>query len=108
MLLFNKRKYLLALLFGVFIANCAFEPAWIAKDDKPNILWQKVELNKPKTDNDFHLTRHLASRIGETKDTELFLNYELYFNVDLLPTSASGHHGKRRGRCLLASRRASS
>ena len=34
MLLFDKQKYLLALLFSVFIASCSFEPAWIAEDNK--------------------------------------------------------------------------
>ena len=50
MLLFNKQNYLLALLFGVFIASCAFEPAWIAKDNKIKILWQRVDLSIPEGD----------------------------------------------------------
>ena len=64
MLLFNKQNYLLALLFGVFIASCAFEPAWIAKDNKIKILWQRVDLREPITSNEFRLNRYLASRIG--------------------------------------------
>ena len=78
MLLFNKQNYLLALLFGVFIASCAFEPAWIAKDNKIKILWQRVDLREPITSNEFRLNRYLASRIGDAEDAEFFLEYELF------------------------------
>ena len=77
MLLFNKQNYLLALLFGVFIASCAFEPAWIAEDNKIKILWQRVHIKEPITSNEFRLNRYLASRIGHAKDAEFFLEYEL-------------------------------
>ena len=72
MLLFNKQNYLLALLFGVFIASCAFEPAWIAEDNKIKILWQRVALREPTTSNEFRLNRYLASRIGGAEDAEFF------------------------------------
>ena len=77
MLLFNKQNYLLALLFGVFIASCTFEPAWIAKDNKTKVLWQRVDIKEPITSNEFRLNRYLASRIGVAKDAEFFLEYEL-------------------------------
>ncbi len=77
MLLFNKQKYLLALLFGVFIASCSFEPAWIAKDNKTKLLWQRVDIKEPITSNEFRLNRYLTSRIGDAMDAEFFLEYEL-------------------------------
>ncbi len=78
MLLFNKQNYLLALLFGVFIASCAFEPAWIAEDNKIKILWQRVALRESTTSKEFRLNRYLASRIGGAEDAEFFLEYELF------------------------------
>ena len=77
MLLFDKQKYLLALLFSLFIASCSFEPAWIAEDNKTKILWQRVHIKEPITNNEFRLNRYLESRIGHAKDAEFFLEYEL-------------------------------
>ena len=77
MLLFNQQKYLLALLLSAFIASCSFEPAWITKDNKIKILWQRVDIKDPTTSNEFRLNRYLASRIGDAEDAEFFLEYEL-------------------------------
>ena len=90
MLLFNKQNYLLALLFGVFIASCAFEPAWIAKDNKIKILWQRVDLREPITSNEFRLNRYLASRIGDAEDAEFFLEYELFTETKRTALSFDG------------------
>ena len=90
MLLFNKQNYLLALLFGVFIASCDFEPAWIAKDNKIKILWQKVNLKEPITSNEFRLNRYLASRIGDAEDAEFFLEYELFTETNRTALSFDG------------------
>ena len=77
MLLFNKKKYLLALLVNIFTASCSFEPAWIAKDNKIKTIWQRVDIKEPITNNEFHLNRYLVSRIGYAKDAKFFLEYEL-------------------------------
>ena len=77
MLLFDKQKYLLAVLCSVFIASCSFEPAWIAEENKTKILWRRVHIQEPITRNEFRLNRYLASRIGHAKDAEFFLEYEL-------------------------------
>ena len=90
MLLFNKQNYLLALLFGVFIASCDFEPAWIAKDNKIKVLWQKVNLKEPITSNEFRLNRYLASRIGDAKDAEFSLEYELFTETKRTALSYDG------------------
>jgi hypothetical protein len=90
MLLFNKQNYLLALLFGVVIASCTFEPAWIAKDDKVKNFWRKIELKEPITSNEFRLTRYLASRIGDAKDAEYFLEYELFTETKRTALSFDG------------------
>ena len=90
MLLFNKQNYLLALLFGVFIASCDFEPAWIAKDNKIKILWQKVNLKEPITSNEFRLNRYLTSRIGDAKDAKFSLEYELFTETKRTALSFDG------------------
>ena len=90
MLLFNKQNYLLALLFGVLIASCDFEPAWIAKDNKIKVLWQKVNLKEPITSNEFRLNRYLASRIGDAKDAEFSLEYELFTETKRTALSFDG------------------
>ena len=90
MLLFDKKKYLFALLLGVFVAACSFEPAWMAKDQKAKILWQNIDLKEPKTSNEFHLNRHLASRLGKAEDSELFLKYELFTETKRAALSFDG------------------
>ena len=90
MLLFDKKKYLFALLLGVFITACSFEPAWMAQDQKVKILWQKVDIENPKTSNEFHLNRHLASRLGNAKDSKLFLKYELFTETKRTALSFDG------------------
>ena len=90
MLLFNKQKYLHGLLFGVFIASCSFEPAWIAKDNKTKILWQRVDIKEPITSNEFRLNRYLASRIGDAKDAEFSLEYELFTETKRTALSFDG------------------
>ena len=90
MLLFDKQKYLLALLFSLFIASCSFEPAWIAKDNKIKIIWQRVDLREPITSNEFRLNRYLASRIGDAKDAEFSLEYELFTETKRTALSFDG------------------
>ena len=90
MLLFDKKKYLFALLLGVFVAACSFEPAWMAQDQKAKILWQKIDIKKPKTSNEFHLNRHLAARLGNAKDSKLFLKYELFTETKRTALSFDG------------------
>ena len=90
MLLFKYQNYLLALLFGVFIASCAFEPAWIAKDNKRKILWQRVDLKEPITINEFRLNGYLASRIGDADDADFFLQYELFTETKRTALSFDG------------------
>ena len=90
MLLFNKQKYLLSLLFGLFIASCSFEPAWIAKDNKTKILWQKVSLKEPSTNSEFSFNRYLTSRIGAAKDAEFFLDYEIFTETKRTALSFDG------------------
>ena len=77
MLLFDKKKYIFSLLLSVFIVGCSFEPAWVAGNNKTKIFWQKIDLKKPKTISEFHLNRYLVSRVGDAKDAEFFLEYEL-------------------------------
>ena len=90
MLLFNKQKYLFALLFGLFTASCSFEPAWIAKDNKSKILWQRVDIKEPITSNEDRLNRYLASRVGDAEDAEFFLEYELFTKTKRTALSFDG------------------
>ena len=90
MLLFNQQKYLLALLLSAFIASCSFEPAWITKDNKIKILWQRVDIKDPTTSNEFRLNRYLASRIGDANDTDFFLEYELFTETKRTALSFDG------------------
>ena len=90
MLLFNKQKNLFVLLFGMFIASCSFEPAWIAKDNKIKNLWQRVDIKEPTTSNEFRLNRYLASRIGLARDAEFFLEYELFTETKRTALSFDG------------------
>ena len=77
MLLFDKKKYIFALLLSVSIVGCSFEPAWVAGNNKAKIFWQKIDLKEPKTSSEFRLNRYLVSRVGDAKDAEFFLEYEL-------------------------------
>tara|TARA_B100000902_G_C26951593_1_gene736091 strand:- start:113 stop:616 length:504 start_codon:yes stop_codon:yes gene_type:complete len=90
MLLFDKKKYLFTLLLSVFVAACSFEPAWVAKEHKAKVLWQKIELKEPKTSNEFHLNRHLASRLGKAKNSDLYINYELFTETKRTALSFDG------------------
>tara|TARA_B100001057_G_scaffold172455_1_gene173219 strand:+ start:839 stop:1342 length:504 start_codon:yes stop_codon:yes gene_type:complete len=78
MLLFDKKRYIFFLLFSMIIGSCSFEPAWIARNNKEMVLWQKVDLKEPKTSNEFHLNRYLVSRVGDAEHAEFFLKYELF------------------------------
>lgn len=78
MSLFKKDKYLFALLIGVFLVGCSFQPAWVPKNQKAKILWERVDFKEAKTSNEFRLNRYLASRLGKASDAELFLKYELF------------------------------
>ena len=90
MLLFDKKKYILSLLFSIFISSCSFEPAWIAGNNKSKILWQKVDLIKPKTSNEFRLNRYLVSRVGDAKDVKFLLKYELFTDTKRTALSFDG------------------
>ena len=96
MLLFNTEKYLLALLLGVFVASCSFEPAWIATDNKIKTLWQRVDLREPITSNEFRLNRYLASRIGDAKDADFLLEYQLFTETKRTAFSFDGRANRIR------------
>ena len=96
MLLFNKQNYLLALLFGMLVASCAFEPAWIAKDNKIKILWQRVDLREPITSNEFRLNRYLASRVGYAEHAEVFWEYGLFTETKRTALSFDGRANRIR------------
>ena len=51
MSLFKKKKYLFTLLIGVFLVGCSFQPAWVAKNQKAEILWERVDFIEAKTSN---------------------------------------------------------
>ena len=70
MLLFKKKKYLFTLLICVFLVGCSFQPAWVAKNQKAEILWERVDFIEAKTSNEFLLNRYLASRLGKATDAE--------------------------------------
>ena len=78
MSLFKKKKYLFTILIGVFLLGCSFQPAWVPKNQKAKILWERVDFNEAKTSNEFRLNHYLASRLGKAADAELFLKYELF------------------------------
>ena len=78
MLLFDKKKCIFFLLLSIIIASCAFQPAWIARNSKEKVFWQKINLKEPKTSNEFHLNRYLVSRVGDADHAEFFLKYELF------------------------------
>ena len=78
MSLFKKDKYLFALLIGVFLVGCSFQPAWVSKNQKAKILWERIDFKEAKTSNEFRLNRHLVSRLGKAIDAELLLTYELF------------------------------
>ena len=78
MLLFKKKKYFFTLFLYVFITGCSFEPAWVAKNQKAKMLWERVDFKEAKTSNEFRLNRYLASRLGKSDDPELLLKYELF------------------------------
>ena len=78
MSLFKKKQYLFTLLISVFLVGCSFQPAWVAKNQKAEILWERVDFKEAKTSNEFRLNRYLASRLGKAADAELFLKYELF------------------------------
>ena len=78
MSLFKKDKYLFALLIGVFLVGCSFQPAWAPKNQKAKILWERVDFKEAKTSNEFRLNRYLVSRLGKAIDAELLLTYELF------------------------------
>ena len=90
MLLFDKKRYLFALLLSIFVAACSFEPAWISKNQKAKIFWRNVDLKEPKTSNEFRLNRHLASRLGKAHDSELLLKYELFTDTKRAALSFDG------------------
>ena len=78
MSLFKKDKYLFALLIGVFLVGCSFQPAWVSKNQKAKILWERIDFKEAKNSNEFRLNRHLVSRLGKAIDAELLLTYELF------------------------------
>ena len=78
MSLFKRKKYLFILLIGVFLVGCSFQPAWVAKNQKTEILWERVDFIEAKTSNEFRLNRYLVSRLGKAIDAELLLTYELF------------------------------
>ena len=90
MLLFDKKKYIFSILLSVFLVGCSFEPAWIAGNNKAKMFWQKIELNEPKTSNEFRLNRYLVSRVGDAKDAEFFLKYELFTETKRTALSFDG------------------
>ena len=90
MLLFNKKKYIFFLLFSMLVASCSFEPAWVAGHNKAKILWMKIDLKEPETSNEFRLNRYLVSRVGDAKDGEFFLKYELYTETKRTALSFDG------------------
>ena len=92
MLLFNKQNYLLTLLFGVFIASCAFEPAWIAKDNKIKILWQRVDLREPITSNEFRFKPLFSVKDWGCQGCRVFLEYELFTETKRTALSFDGRH----------------
>jgi LPS-assembly lipoprotein len=78
MSLFKKKKYLFNLLIGVFLVGCSFQPAWVSKNQKAKILWERIDFKEAKNSNEFRLNRHLVSRLGKAIDAELLLKYELF------------------------------
>ena len=90
MLLFDKKQYIFSILLSVFIAGCSFEPAWIARNNKAKIFSKKIELNEPKTSNEFRLNRYLVSRFGDARDAEFFLKYELFTETKRTALSFDG------------------
>ena len=90
MSLFRKKKYFFTLLIGVFLVDCSFQPAWVAKNQKAKILWTQIDFKEAKTRNEFHLNRHLVSRLGKANDAELFLKYELFLETKRSALSFDG------------------
>ena len=90
MLSFDKKKYIFSLLLSIFIVGCSLEPAWITGNNKANIFWQKIELNEPKTSNEFRLNRYLISRVGDAEEAKFFLKYKLFTETKRTALSFDG------------------
>ena len=90
MSLFKKKKYLFSILIGVFLVGCSFQPAWVPKNQKAKILWERVDFNEAKNSNEYRLNRYLVSRLGKAADAELFLKYELFTDTKRSALSFDG------------------
>ena len=90
MLLSDKKNYIFSALLSVFITSCSFEPAWLAGNDKTQVLWHRIDLKEPKTSNEFRLNRYLVSRVGEAANAEFLLKYKLFTETKRTALSFDG------------------